>query len=434
MALPSEDLMPRKTRDERIDTRTARLKLEPRREPYWHGIQQGRAIGYRRLANGKAGTWSARFSLPASPGRQFQALGSADDYAPADGTLTLTYAQAQDAAGAFFAACLKNEGRKLEAVTVAQAADVYLSAYRARGGKAEKDTQRTIDAHVLPSLGKILLSDLTTRRLNKWRDDLASAPARLRAGPNTATRKLRVAVDLDAKRARRATANRVLTVLKAILNHAYTNGYVASDDAWRRVKPFAKVDAPKIRYLTDAEALRLINACPSDFRHLVTAALLTGCRYGELIQLRAADVDLDAKLVHIRQAKGSKPRACYLPEEGIKHFSVLCAGKAGDALLLTRADGDPWGKSHQVRPLLEACEAASITPAISFHILRHTYASRLARAGVPMTVIAEGLGNSEAICAKHYAHLCPTYVGDTLRAGFGILGLTQPEPKIVALR
>ena len=51
--------MPRKARDERLDTRTARLKLKPRREPYWRNIQEGRAIGYRRI-RGKAGTWIAR--------------------------------------------------------------------------------------------------------------------------------------------------------------------------------------------------------------------------------------------------------------------------------------------------------------------------------------------------------------------------------------
>jgi integrase len=426
--------MPRKTRDERIDTRTARLKLEVRREPYWHGIQEGRALGYRRLNNGKAGTWCARFTLPGSPKRQFQALGSADDYAEQDGTLTLTYAQAQDAAQAFFTACLKNEGRKIEPTTVEQAAKTYMTAYRARGGKSEKDTQRTIEAHIKPNLGNILLADLSTRRLNKWRDDIASAPARMRAGPKTKTRKLRVAMDQDAKRARRATATRVLTVLKAILNHAFTNGYVTSDDAWRRVKPFANTGAPKIRYLTDAEVLRLINACPEDFRQLVSAALLTGCRYGELIQLRTADVDLQAKLLHIRQAKGSKPRTAYLTNEGVTHFKKLMAGKPGDALILIRADGEPWGKSHQARPLLGACKNASIAPAINFHILRHTYASRLAMAGVPMTVIAAGLGNSEVICAKHYAHLCPTYIGDRLREGFGTLGIIQAESKVQALR
>ena len=77
--------MPRKARDERLDNRTARLKLPPRREPYWRNIQEGRALGYRRLAGGKAGTWIARHYDPAE-GRSYEALGAADDMLDADGT------------------------------------------------------------------------------------------------------------------------------------------------------------------------------------------------------------------------------------------------------------------------------------------------------------------------------------------------------------
>ena len=67
--------MPRKARDERLDTRTARTKLSPRREPYWRTIQEGRAIGYRRLAGGRAGTWIARHYEPSGE-RKYKALGA----------------------------------------------------------------------------------------------------------------------------------------------------------------------------------------------------------------------------------------------------------------------------------------------------------------------------------------------------------------------
>ncbi|MBW4037249.1 MAG: site-specific integrase, partial [Proteobacteria bacterium] len=72
--------MPRKARDERLDTRAARLRLPVRREPYFRTIQEGRAIGYRRLAGGKAGTWIARhFDRDRDPTRFYKSLGSADD-------------------------------------------------------------------------------------------------------------------------------------------------------------------------------------------------------------------------------------------------------------------------------------------------------------------------------------------------------------------
>src|SRR5215467_9487357 len=99
--------MPRKSRDERLDTRTARLRLGPRLEPYWRNIQEGRAVGYRRLPGGKAGSWIAKHYTPGD-GRRYHALGNADDYMDADGADTLSFAQAQDRARAWFAELARN--------------------------------------------------------------------------------------------------------------------------------------------------------------------------------------------------------------------------------------------------------------------------------------------------------------------------------------
>jgi hypothetical protein len=73
----------------------------------------------------------------------------------------------------------------------------------------------------------------------------------------------------ETVRRRRATANRVLTYLKAALNHAWRAGLVPSDEAWRRVKPFKPVDAPVIRYLSHDEITRLLNVCQRAFRDLL---------------------------------------------------------------------------------------------------------------------------------------------------------------------
>jgi integrase len=84
--------------------------------------------------------------------------------------------------------------------------------------------------------------------------------------------------------------------------------------------------------------------------------------------------------------------------------------------------------------MLEACGRAKIKPAISFHVLRHTHGSTLAMRGVPMGVIAEQLGHADTrMTEKHYAHLAPSYVADTIRAHFPILGIGGND-SVVSLR
>ena len=62
---------------------------------------------------------------------------------------------------------------------------------------------------------------------------------------------------------------------------------------------------------------------------------------------------------------------------------------------------------------------------MTFHILRHTHGSHLAMNGVPMGVIAAQLGHADTrMTEKHYAHLAPSYVAQTIRANFPVLGLT----------
>jgi hypothetical protein len=67
-----------------------------------------------------------------------------------------------------------------------------------------------------------------------------------------------------------------------------------------------------------------------------------------------------------RGSKAGKPRHVILTDEGQRLFAALTAGRLGDDPIFTRADGGTWGKSHQSRPMLEACQRAKIKRAISF--------------------------------------------------------------------
>lgn len=225
--------------------------------------------------------------------------------------------------------------------------------------------------------------------------------------------------DAEAVRRRRATANRVLTYLKAALNQAWRNGVTPDDSAWRRVKPFKSVDAPVIRYLSQDEITRLFNAGGGGFRDLVNAALLTGCRYGELCRLKVGDYNSDVGTLAIREAKSGQVRHVTLTDEAPELIERLVAGRSMGDVLFKRDDGRAWKRAEQLRPMREACRRAGITPAVGFHVLRHTHASILAMRAVPMAVIARQLGHSDTrMTEKHYAHLAPNYVADTIRVSF----------------
>jgi integrase len=417
--------VPRTIRNSKLDSRSARAKLPARKGGYWVPLQRGFALGYRK--GPKGGMWLAR--LKESTRRKEITLGAADDALDAEGGRTLDYAQAQAKAREWLAALDAAEKTDGGPYTVSACLDDYLADYRRRGGKAVRTTEISVDAFIRPELGELLIADLSARAIRNWHAELAAAPARLRTR-RTANKQNRRPIDphdSEAARRRRATANRVLTVLKAALNHAFREGRATSDEVWRRVKPFREADAPKVRYLDVTEVRRLVNSTDPVFRPLVQAALLTGCRYGEITAFRVADFDGVAGTVTVRAAKGGRARHVVLTDDGRVLFEHHILGKPGTGLVFAKPDGKPWGKSHQHRRLRDACRHANIEPAASFHVLRHTYATMLLRAGAPLPVIAANLGHADTrMTEKHYAHLAPGYVAQVIRATLPRLGILEP--------
>ena len=160
----------------------------------------------------------------------------------------------------------------------------------------------------------------------------------------------------------------------------------------------------------------MINRASREFRPLVRAGLLTGCRYGEIISLEVNHFDADAAVLQINEGKTGKVRNVPLTDEGLQFFVEQTAGRTGRELIFQRATGRPWRKSEQARPMLAACIAAKIEPPVSFHILRHTYGSLLARKRVPLQIISAAMGHADTrMTQRHYAHLSPDHVADEVR-------------------
>ena len=86
--------------------------------------------------------------------------------------------------------------------------------------------------------------------------------------------------------------------------------------------------------------------------------------------------------------------------------------------MFRHADGTKWQTSEQARPMREACAHGKIKPRVSFHTLRHTWASLAAMNGVPLMVVAKNLGHVDTrMVEKHYGHLAPSFIADAIRAG-----------------
>jgi len=405
--------MPRKVRDANLETRTARSRLPVRHKPFFRLIEPGLHLGYRKLTSGP-GTWLARRYI----GEGRYTVGNlrtpaaelvlADDYEDADGERTLTFAQAQRAARG-----PRSQWSGSGGYDVAQAADEYLRSLESDGRSpdAVRDARYRIEAFVLPQLGNVKLAALTTERLRRWRDGITNALPRLRTR-NGETQRHRWIEGEDAMRARRASVNRTWTTLRAALNLAFNEGKVDSDIAWRKLKPFRRVENARVRYLSVAESRRLLNACEPTFRLLVQAGLQTGARYSELARLVVSDLNPDAGTLHIRTSKSGKARHVVLTSEGKTFFAQLTVGRCGEDPMFPKA----WTKSQQIRPMSEACHRAKIRPPASFHTLRHTWASLAVMAGMPLMVVAQNLGHADTrMVEKHYGHMSRSHVVDAVR-------------------
>jgi integrase len=403
--------MARTVRNPKLDTRSARAKLAMRDSIYWVSMAPGCALGYRK--GPKGGVWIAKIVRGGL--RRHHTLGPADDALDPDGVLAISYAQGQAKAREWFET-LTRPDRSLGPYTVADAVADYLEWFRAAGRKSIKETDASVGAFILPRLGREDVLSLSPARLRRWHAEIAAAPPRLRTRPGEKQKVRHTTHDPEATRRRRATANRILTVLKAALNHAWREGKIASDEAWRRVAPFREADAARVRYLDRDECRRLVNASPEALRGIVRGALLSGARYSELARMHVADFHRDSGTLLVRTSKAGKVRHIELTVEGLDFFNEITAGRVGSELLFHR-DGTAWGKSHQQRPLSEACHVAKIDPAASFHTLRHSYASLMVMDGVPLMVVARNLGHADTrMVEKHYGHLAKSYIREAIRA------------------
>lgn len=356
-----------------LANKTARKKLKPRSSAYTQKLAEGRALGYRKRTPGQPGRWLLRTARFPS-GYDFETLGTADDVAEADGREVLSYSQALTAA-------LGRSSADPNRIRVADAMDAWAH-YKCQEASTEK---RKLDLEsqarrIAVEFGHTTLNNLTVRAIGQWMEKT-------------------VAQGSDP-RARRATANKNLAILKAALTRVADEADYQGPRAWVSAKKFAKAEAfgKRMVILTPDEEERLIAVARPDMADLLRALQMTGARYGEI---RDASVgDLQGKRLTLSGKTG--PRTIALDDEKADWFRKKAGNRTESEPLILRQDGQRWPDGGQRKPMMAAVEKAGLPCEVTTYALRHGFISRALSRGVPTLAVAQHVGSSVAMIEASY--------------------------------
>ncbi|MGZ5055276.1 MAG: tyrosine-type recombinase/integrase [Methylobacter sp.] len=203
-----------------------------------------------------------------------------------------------------------------------------------------------------------------------------------------------------------ATVNRLLAVIRAILNRAHREWGWVDSVPYVRLLPEPK---KRIRWLTKEEAMRLIRELPSHLAEMVRFSLSTGLRESNVTQLQWNQIDMQRRCawIHADQAKARKSITVPLNDEALavirrqigKHETHVFSYKGKTVL---NANTKAWR---------HALERVGIED-FRWHDLRHTWASWHVQNGTPLNILQELGGWSEPTMVQRYAHLSPGHLAE----------------------
>jgi integrase len=208
---------------------------------------------------------------------------------------------------------------------------------------------------------------------------------------------------------RPASVNRFLASLKTVFATGIHNGKVEVNPALR-VKPL-KENNRRVRWLTEDEEQRLFEALPVRYHPMVLVALHTGMRKTEQLSLQWSDIDFKVCQIKIRESKAGKSRIIPMNDTLVETLRRLPRTLNNPHVFVGRVDGERM--TDLPREWEKYVQNAGIAD-FHWHDLRHTFASRMAMAGIPLRVIQQLLGHQSLAMTERYSHLEPGYLKDAV--------------------
>ena len=276
---------------------------------------------------------------------------------------------------------------------------------------------KVIEEELMPMFARLKMKDLRTYHIQQFIQYLANDKKRL---------------DGQDGKIAASTVKRYATVLRSIVGMAYKLEYIEEDIGRSRRLEFPKEETKEVEVFTLEEVeniLRALEGEPWHIRAVIEVALFTGCRRGEIVGLKWADIDFENQRISVKRsiykfsdgkAREKEPksktsiRTISIPERLCKtlteyrlqqnrHIAYLGDGWKNLDYVFTEEDGyvmnpqtptkqfDHFLKRHGIRHL-------------KFHGLRHTSATMLLANGCDIKTVSARLGHADITTTNIYVH------------------------------
>lgn len=299
-----------------------------------------------------------------------------------------------------------------------QAIDLYLQAKKAAREHSPKTTYITEKAlrQICRELGNPKLGDLTKSKIEAWADNLRA-------------RKCMVAIRGSRKsnseptirnRARTSVSDSTVAsysrALKAFLNWLYETGKTLHNVSNAAPKGSCK-KTRKMRFTTFDQRDKLLDTTTrSDVALILHLGFLAGMRFGEILAMQpdwlwfsesGRSGSIRVQETEFWKPKDKEAREIPMPPRLLKYLKIL--PMEGKFLLKPEKSDFPPAPKYRYNPLTTFQKHAALcdVPWLTYHDMRHSYASHLIQRGATLAEVAMLLGDEISVCERHYAGLMP---------------------------
>ena len=215
-----------------------------------------------------------------------------------------------------------------------------------------------------------------------------------------------IGLELHEEGKSHATINRVTSAVSTVLNHCHRRELCNKPPTFTKHKETEGRHA----FFTREQVEQLIHAAidpydRKDVADIIAVAAYTGMRQGELLKLKAKDVDLSTMRVHVGGRPDVKTKAGNYRAIGIhKRIVNLLSERLEYLSPNVKVFGDEWNDKDQLlRAFRKVRKYCGFDDSLVFHSLRHSYATWHAEVGTPMRTLMDQMGHKRIETTLRYA-------------------------------